>query len=71
MTLAATTSSSGISARTPVLVEISAIGVELGFHAARRYSLISPASLARRRLWPEADFSIVQRLLIMVISHGS
>jgi hypothetical protein len=32
----------------PVLVENSATGAELGFHAACRYSLISPASLARR-----------------------
>jgi hypothetical protein len=33
---------------TPVLVENSATGTGLDFHAACRYSLISPASLARR-----------------------
>jgi len=32
----------------PVLVENSAAGADLGFHAACRYSLISPPSLARR-----------------------
>jgi hypothetical protein len=32
----------------PVLVENSATGTGLGFHAACRYSLISPASLVRR-----------------------
>src|SRR5215472_9533545 len=35
----------------PVLVENSATRAELGFHAVCRYSLISPASLVRRRIW--------------------
>ena len=39
----------------PVLVENSATGAELGFHSACRYSLISPASLARRWIWAGRD----------------
>ena len=35
----------------PVLVENSATGAGLSFHAACSYSLISPASLARRWIW--------------------
>ena len=35
----------------PVLVENSAASADLGFHAACRYSLISPASLVRRWIW--------------------
>ena len=35
----------------PVLVENSAASSDLGFHAACRYSLISPASLVRRWIW--------------------
>jgi len=34
-----------------VMVENSATGAGLGFHAACRYSLMSPASRARRWIW--------------------
>jgi hypothetical protein len=35
----------------PLLVENSGTSTGLGFHDACRYSLMSPASLARRRIW--------------------